>query len=157
MDDVGSFTDLVEQQIGPSSNIDENTARSLNRAVFQQPAGDCFFRCFDSPILSACRAGAHQRHSHSRHHSAHISEIQIDQPWNGDQIGNALNSLTENVVCDAECIEETGAALQGRKQPFVGNGDHRVDALFQIGQAVVSLRHTLFALEGEWLGHDGNG
>src|SRR5262249_39624217 len=111
VDDAGCFADLMQQQVLTPRDVDQNASGSLDRAFFQKAAGDGFFRCFNGPILSTSRTCAHQSHSHPRHHGPHVREIQIDESWNRDQIRNALNGLTKNVVCDAEGIEETGSPI----------------------------------------------
>src|SRR5689334_19940164 len=47
MNDAGSFTDFVEQEIRTTGDVDQNTAGALNRLFLEQAAGYRFLRCFN--------------------------------------------------------------------------------------------------------------
>src|SRR5262245_14277688 len=105
MNDVGRLTYLVQQEVMSSCDIHKDASSSLNRSLFQETAGNGFLGCLDSSALTGSSAGAHQRHTHSVHNGLHIGKVQIDQPGNNDQIGNALNGLSQDVVGDPESIK----------------------------------------------------
>ena len=91
-----------------------------------------------------------------RHDRLHVGKVAIDDAGNGDDVGNALHALPQNVVGDAERLEEAGI-LRDRKQFFVGNHDGGVDRFHQFGDAALRLLHAAFAFEGKRLGDDRNG
>jgi len=68
-------------------------------------------------------------------HACHVvftsAKSAIDDARDGDDVGDALNALAENVVGDAEGLEE--ARIFGDGEEFlVGDDDHGVDAFEQL-------------------------
>src|SRR5258707_14854955 len=47
------------------------------------------------------------------HDGLHVGEIAIDDAGHGDDVRDALHGLAQNIVGNAEGVEETGAALDG--------------------------------------------
>ena len=77
-------------------------------------------------------------------------------PGNRNDVGDALHTLAQNVVGDAEALEEA-CVLGNRQQLLVGDHDHRVHALEQFLQAALGLLQTALALERERPRDDRNG
>ncbi len=47
------------------------------------------------------------------HNRFHVGKIAVDDARYGNDVGDALHRLAENVVGDTERVEEAGAALDG--------------------------------------------
>jgi hypothetical protein len=91
------------------------------------------------------------------HDRADVGEVEVDQTRDRDQVGDALDALTEDVVGGAERLEDRGAALDDRQQPLVRDDDLGVDHLTQAADALVGLARAVGALEGERAGDDADG
>ena len=91
------------------------------------------------------------------HHGAHIGEVQVDQGRHGDQIGDALNALTQGVVSDLEGLGHGGALGDHAQQAVVGNHDQGIHVRLQALDAGFGVLHALTALEEEGLGDHADG
>ena len=73
----------------------------------------------------------------------------VDQAAGGDQIGNPLHRLSQNVVRGFEGIENAHILSGQPDQPIVGNDDQRVDHVLQGIDPFLGLLQTLFAFAGK--------
>ena len=106
--------------------------------------------------FAASGGGAHDRVSHAGHDGLHVGEVAVDDAGDGDDVGDALHRLAQNVVGDAERFEEAGV-FGDREQLLVGDDDDGVDRVDQLLQAALGLGLAALAFEGEGLGDDGDG
>src|SRR3712207_9381393 len=83
--------------------------------------------------------------------------VEVDQAGDGDQVGDALDALAQDVVGQAERVEDARAALDDRQQLLVGDDDQGVDLLGQAIDAVGRLTAALSALERERTGDHADG
>jgi hypothetical protein len=127
LDDGTGFVDFVERETGAAGDVDENALRALDRIILKKRAGDGAIGSIDGAILSGSDGGAHDGVALAVHDGFYVGEIAVDDAGNGDDVGNALNRLAQNIVGDAEGVKETGAALNGFHEALVGNDDNRVD------------------------------
>ena len=77
----------------------------------------------------AARADAHQRRAGVAHDRAHVGEVEVDEPRDGDQVGDALHALAEDVVGHPERLGHRRPLLDDLQQPVVLDHDQRVDPL----------------------------
>ena len=54
-----------------------------------------------------------------------------------DDVRNSLDALPQDVIRDAERFEETRALIDELHQAFIGNADHRVNVLAQLGKTLL--------------------
>src|SRR4029077_20109856 len=87
-------------------------------------------------------SGAHHGVALAVHDSFHIGKVAVDDAGNGNDVGDALHRLTEDVVGDAEGVEEARAALDGVHQALIGNHDDRVHRADEFLQRLLGLHHT---------------
>jgi hypothetical protein len=111
----------------------------LDRGVLQQRVAHRALRGLRGPVLALGDAGAHHRLAHALHHRAHVGEVQVDEPGHHDDVADPLHGLAQDVVGEAEGVGDRRVAGHGLQQPVVGDGDHGVHALAQLGQAVHGL------------------
>ena len=90
------------------------------------------------------------------HDRAHVGEVQIDEAGHGDEVGDALHALPQDVVGVLERLDDARVALDDLEQAVVGDGDDRVGHLSQHVDAVERLALAAIALEAEGLGDDGD-
>ena len=131
----------VAPSIDASSSGDETAARAASAARFSPDA----------------RADAHERRAGVAHDRPHVGEVEVDEAGHGDQVGDALHALAEDVVGHAERVDDRRLLLDDLEQPVVLDHDQRVDAVAQVVDPVLGLLRAPAALEGERLGDDADG
>jgi hypothetical protein len=94
-------------------------------------------------------ADAHQRRPGLAHDRAHVGEVEVDQAGHGDEVGDALHALAQNVVGDPERVDDRRALLDHLQQAVVGDDDERVDLVAELADAALGLIGPLAALEPE--------
>jgi len=102
--------------------------------------------------MAACADGV----AHAGHGGFNVGEVAVDDAGNGNDVGDTLNALSQNVVGDAEGLEEACVFGDG-EEFFVGDDDHGVDGFEKLGHTAVGLLEAAFPLEGEGAGDDGYG
>ena len=117
----------VAPSIDVSSSGDETAARAASAARFS-PRG---------------RADAHERRAGVAHDRAHVGEVEVDEPGHGDQVGDALDALAEDVVGHPERVDDRGLLLDDLEQPVVLDHDQRVDAVAEVLDAQLRLLRAL--------------
>ena len=101
------------------------------------------------PVLALREADAHQRRARSLHDRADVGEVEVDEARERDQVADALDSLAEDVVGDAERVEHRRRAVEHLEEPVVRDHDRGVAGLPQRVHALLGLAATPRALELE--------
>ena len=91
------------------------------------------------------------------HDRAHVGEVEVDHGGQGDQVGDALHALAQDVVGDLEGLDHRSLLVQHLEQAVVGDDDQRVDLGRQFLDALLGLAAAAAALEAERLGDDADG
>src|SRR5215211_3776844 len=156
LDDLGGLVDLEQAQIAAAGDVEQDAGGALDR-LLEQRARDRGLGGLGRAVLARGRADAHQRRPGVVHDRAHVGEVEIDQARDRDQVGDALDALAQNVVGQAEGVEDARAALDDREQFLVGDDDQRVDLFAQAVDALGGLAAALSALERERAGDDADG
>ena len=78
MDNRRCFIDFTNGQVVASSDVNDDTARSLNSRIFQQGTGNCPIRCGVRSARPFANSGAHNGHAGPRHDTSHVSEVEVD-------------------------------------------------------------------------------
>ena len=122
-------------------------------------SGDEMARCAASTARCSPErdAGAHERHAHAVHDRLHVGEVEVDLAGDGDEVGDALHRLAQDVVGDLERLVERRAALDEVEQPLVRDGDERVDRVAQRADALLGLHAAALPFEAERLRDHGHG
>ena len=147
LDDAASFLDLGQFERGRAGDVDEDAARPVDGSSFEQRRSNGFLGGFGSATRAVGGRGAHHRVAHALHDGLHVGEVA------GDDVGDALHALTQNVVSDAEGLEEAGVLGDGQ-QFLIGDDDSGVYRVHQLGDATLGLHHSPLAFKGEGLGDD---
>src|SRR5207245_7160491 len=136
--------------------VDENPLRAIDGIVLQQRMGD-------GPIAGVFGAMGARGDGCTpdgialpRHDCFHVSEIAVDDAGNGDDVADALYGLAQDVVGNAEGLEEARASLDGLHEALVGNDDDGIDAADEFGERVFRLCQAAPAFEGKGFGDDGD-
>src|SRR5580658_1943547 len=121
LDDAGGFVNFVQREAGAAGNVDQDALRPLDGVVFEERAGDGAVGGVDGAVCSGGDSGAHDGVALAMHDGFHVGEVAVDDAGNGDDVRDALHGLAQNVVGDAEGVEEAGAAFDGVHEALVGN------------------------------------
>src|ERR1700675_1665976 len=113
----------MQREAGAAGNVDEDALGALDGVVFEERAGNGAVGGVDRAIRSGGDGGAHHRVALAVHDGFHVGEVAVDDAGDGDDVGDALNGLAEDVVGDAEGVEETGAAFDSVHQALVRDYD----------------------------------
>ena len=124
-----------------SSSGDEIAARAASTARFS-PRAD---------------ADTHEGRTGVLHDRAHVGEVEVDQARHGDEVGDPLHALAQDVVGHAERLGDGRRALDDLEQPVVLDDDQRVDAVAKRLDPLLGLVGAQLALEPERTRHDADG
>ena len=103
-------------------------------------------RLFDS---GGGEADAHEGRLRVGHDRPDVREVEVDEPRHRDEVGNALDTLAEDVVGDLERVEHRRRFLEHLEQPVVRDDDRRVARGAEVGCALLRLAAALRPLELE--------
>jgi hypothetical protein len=107
-------------------------------------------------VLAARDTGAHHRHSHLRHHGAHVRKVDVDEAGPRDQLGDTLDGALQHFVGRTERVEQRRRRTEHGQQLFVRDRDQRVDEATELGDALLGNAHALRAFHRKRLRHDGH-
>src|SRR6266536_1584184 len=156
LDDGASLLDLGELQRTRAGDVDEDTAGAVDGPGFKQRRSDRALSGFGRAMLAGRGRRSHHGVAHAGHDGLHVGKIAVDDARNGDDVGDTLHALPQNVVGDAEGLEEAGV-FRHSEQFLIWNDDGGVNRLHQFRDAALGLLHASFAFEREGLGDDGHG
>ncbi len=139
-----------------AGDVDQHTAGTVDACVFEQRGGNRTLRSFGGPVFAFGNTGSHQRHAHTGHHRSHVGKIEVDFARDGDQVGNTLHRLTQDVIRHVERLCDRCARIDRVQQLVVGDCDDRVDHLLEIFETFVRLRTASATFECEGLRDDGH-
>ena len=83
-----------------------------------------------------------------------VPEVEVDEARDGDEVRDALDTLAQRVVGDAERVEHARLLVHDLQQAVVRDDDERVDFLGQEVDALIGLVAAGATLERERLGDD---
>src|SRR6476659_6742099 len=155
--DLGRLVDLEQSDVGTAGDVDENPGRALDRRL-EQWRRDCRAGCFRSAVVSGAAPDAHQRRACGlAHDRPHVREVEVDESRDGDQVGDALHALAQDVVGHAERVDDRGLLFDHLKQPVVLDHDQRVDPIAEGRDPLLRLLCPPPSLEAEGLRDDSDG
>ena len=157
VDDRHRVVHFHQRHVGPAGDVDDHAAGAVHRGVFEQRTRHGAVGRIDGPAVPVAGGRAHHRHAHPLHDRLHVGEVEVDDPGDQDQVGDALDRLAQDVVGGDEGVEHRGLAVDDREQTLVGDGDHGVDGVAQRFETSGGLHQPLLALELEGLGDHGDG
>src|SRR6266545_1529705 len=95
-DHLGGLVDLEQAEVGAAGDVEQHAAGPVHRRL-QQRRGDRLLGRGHRAVLAAGLADAHERGAGLAHGGAHVGEVQVDQPRDGDQVGDALDALEQHL------------------------------------------------------------
>ena len=157
VDDVVDLGGLAEGEIVAADDVDEHAGGAGDGDVVEQRAGDRLLGRLERAVVAPADAGAHQRGAAVLHDGADVGEVHVDDAGAGDEAGDALGGVEQDLVGLLERVLEGDALAHHGEEPLVGHHDHGVHVLPHLGDALLRLLHPPAALEEEGLGHDADG
>ena len=91
------------------------------------------------------------------HDAGHVGKVKVDKAGNIDEVGNALHTVAQNIVGNAERIGERNFRIGNLLETLVRNDNKRIDKLRKFCNPRLCLRHPLASLKHERFGHDTDG
>ena len=107
--------------------------------------------------VAAGTADAHEGGAGRAHDGAHVGEVEVDEAGHRDEVADALDALAQDVVDDAEGVDDGGLLGDDLLEAVVGDGDERVDLVAQQLGRLLGVETATGALPRERLGHDADG
>src|SRR5918992_1986757 len=150
---LGRLVDLPQGEVAPSGDRQQDRPRPLERRLEQRRL-DRVRHGVHRAVLAAAHADPEQRLARLGHDRPNVGEVEVDQPGQGDQVGDALHALAQHVVGHAERLDHRGLLVEHREQARVRDHDQRVDLAGELLHALAGLLAAPLALEREWLGDD---
>ena len=151
--DLGRLVDLEQADVGAAGDVEQDPGRALDRRL-EQRRRHGRARSFRRAVVSARHADPHQRRPRLAHDRPHVGEVEVDEAGDGDQVGDALDSLPEHVVGHAERVDDRGLLLDHLQQAVVLDHDQRLEPVAQALDSLLCLLRALPALEVERLRDD---
>ena len=166
VDDVGVFVDngfhsarcsvdFGERKVAAAGDGEQNAACALDGSL-EQVGVDGLRRGVEGAILARAKANAHHGRTGVLHDGADVSEVEVDQTRNGNEVGNALDALAKRIVGNAERIERRSLLVDDLEQTVVRDNNEGVDLLGKQIAALLGLIAANAAFETERLGDDAN-
>ena len=170
-DDLRRLVHLEQPDIGTARDVEENPGRTVERRL-EERRGDGRVGRVCGARVARRGSDSHQRRAGVAHDRADVGEVEVDEPGHGDQVGDALHPLAQDVVGDPERLGHGRLLVDDLEQAVVLDHDERVDAVPQALDADLGLLGTTAAFESERsrddadrerleltpeLGHDGCG
>ena len=156
MDDLRGLVDLEEREIGAAGDREEHAPRAVD-ALLEKWGHDRLTCRVRGARLARAVADPHECGSGVRHDRLHVGEVEVDEARHRDEVTNALDALSQDVVDDAERVDHARLLLDDLEQTIVRDGDERVDLVDELGDALLGEEPPLGALEAERLRDDGDG
>ncbi len=154
--DLRGLVHFREPELTPTRDVEEDSGRAVERGL-EQRRRDRRAGGLDRPVLALRDADSHHRRACIPHDRAHVREVEVDETRDGDEIGDALDALPEDVVDHAEGLRHRRRRLDDLKQPLVLDDDERVDLLAEVLHALLGLPGAHSPLEGERARDDADG
>ena len=155
-DQLGRLADLDQREVLAAGDREQDRAGALHRGL-EQRRGDRFFGGEHRPALAGAHADPEQRPAGVGHDRAHVGEVEVDHGGQGDQVGDPLHALAQDVVGDLEGLDHRGLLVEHLEQAVVGDDDQRVDLGGERLDPLARLVAAAAALEAERLGDDADG
>src|SRR5215207_6464313 len=152
-DDFGRLVHLEEREVVAAGDGEEDASGADELRVDERRAERSLGRSHRA-VLARGEADAHDRGARVLHHRPYVGEIQVDQAGHRDQVADALDALSQDVVRDPESVEHRGRTVEHLEQTVVRDHDDRVAVRAQLVDAALGLGASPRALETERKGDD---
>ena len=109
LDHAGDARHLVDRQVVPAGDVQENPLRAMDRDVVQERRLDRLAGGEEGAVLAPTDPGAEERGAARRHDGAYIREVHIHLAVHADQVADPLRGLQQHLVGVLERLPEGGA------------------------------------------------
>src|ERR1700704_51720 len=130
-DDVGARVGRRADDLGRLLDLLQGDALAAVDRRLEQRAGNGLLRGVLGPGVAGAVADAHQRLTGVLHDRLDVGEVEVDDARLGDEVGDALDALAEDVVRHAERFLEGRLGAGDLREPVVRDDDERVDLAAQ--------------------------
>src|ERR687898_300646 len=148
VDHLGRLVDLEQAEVATAGDGEQDAPRALDRRL-QQGARDGVARRLERAALARPVADAHERGAGIAHNHLHVGEVGVDETGGGDEVGDALHPLEQDLVGHLEGVDHRRLLVGDREEPVVGDDDEGVDLLLEALDALLGLHCPAATLERE--------
>ena len=155
-DQVGGLGDLEEAEVGAALEEEQDAVGAVD-AGLEERGGDGLLGRGEGAVLAGGGADAHEGAAGVLHDGLDVVEVNVDEAGSGDELGDALNTLEEDLVGLLEGVDDGDVAVRDLQEAVVGDDDEGVDLLAQRPDAGLGLVRAATTLEGEGASHHTDG
>ena len=130
-----NFADFHQCQIIPTGEVGDDAGGVVERDALQQRVMHGLLDGLVGLIATLSLPDGHQRAAAQLHQAADVGEVDVDQPRFSDQFGDALDSLAQYIIRQAEGDFHRQVAWGDVQQAVVGDGDQGVSVRAQVCQS----------------------
>ena len=152
-DDLRRLVDLEEAEARTAGDVEQDALRARD-VDLEQRAADRLARGLGGAVGPARAADAHEGRPGGAHDGADVREVEVDQPGHRDQVADALDALAEDVVDDAEGVDDRGLGADDVLEAVVRDRDERVDLVAEQLRRLLRVQPAPGALPAEGLRDD---
>src|SRR3989344_100819 len=155
-DQFGCFIDLGHGHVRSASDIKQDSLGPIY-GHFQKRGGNGRPGGHLGPAVPHPGADTHESRPGVFHNGFDVGEVYIDKPGDGNNIGDALDSLGENGVGYPKGLQQGHLAVNHIQKTLVGDNDEGVHLAFEVFDAVFGVDHAAGTFKSEGLGDNGHG
>lgn len=155
-DHFGDAVDLGEGEVLASGYIIDYAGGTLD-GTFDEWSRRGGHGGFFGAVFAAGNANAEHGGAGVAHDGLDVSKIDVHETGDGNDVRDALNALSEDVIGKKEGVLERGGLADDVQEAIVGNDDESVDVLAEGVDAIGGLVGTAAAFKGEGVGNDTDG
>ena len=156
MNETCRLRHFVERQIGSADDVEDYARRALDRRL-QKRRIDRKADCVDDAVLALCNADAHVRVAAVFQDGPDVCEVEIDERGRHDKVGNAADTLFQDLVRHAERVRHRRVLRHDLADLLIGNDHDGIDVFSQILNALDGVVHSALAFKLERFRDNGNG
>jgi len=150
--DLGCLPYLMDAEIGPAGNIEENAFCALH-GYGHEGRLDCRLCSSFRPVLPFSDADSHNGGTCVLHHGPHVCKVYVDEARFQYKVGNPLDCLAEHLVRKPVGISVFCFFIGQFQQPVIFHYEKCVHLLLEGGDPCHCLLSPPVHLEGEGKGH----
>ena len=148
VDDLGGLVDLEQTEVAATGDGEQDAPGTFDGGL-EQRGGDGGTGGAERTTLAGAVADAHEGRTGIAHDHLDVGEVGVDETRRGDEVGDALHALEQDLVGHLERVEHGGLVVRHREQSVVRDDDEGVDLLLEGLDAGLGLGGAALALEGE--------
>ena len=151
--DIGSNVCILKTDVAGGNDVHKDTASTVDGGLEKGRRNSHLSSLF-SLILTCGITNTHVSVACILHNSGNVCEVKVDVTLFVNEVGNALYTCTENVVCNLKSVSESDSLIACLLELVVRNNDERVNELCKLFDTCRCVSCSYLTLKGEGTGND---